>query len=310
MEFLSNVDKFDDEDIYQRKKSNDKTLEKNEEEETLKNKEESKENLSKYTDLSPIQFIECIEHKYNLFLPSSIQQDKINQLQKNRTSSTLQFKLLEFTKKEKISSKYFNQKIISLSIQSNNILFIGDTEGITRMISIDNETEIKSFINNDIRGKKIGVSSIDIVTQNTFLAIGYENGYISIFDIEQNKLIININNVHKSKILAIQFLFIDPKKQYEIISTDFEGYVYKINIALGYFTNSIEKTLIYKNNSPTYGIDIFKPFSNKNIMLSSFSNYDRVSVYIIKPEIEELFSEEKNNNIIKNEDILPDISIG
>ena len=103
MEFLSNVDKFDDEDIYQRKKSNDKTLEKNEEEETLKNKEESKENLSKYTDLSPIQFIECIEHKYNLFLPSSIQQDKINQLQKNRTSSTIQFKLLEFTKKEKIS---------------------------------------------------------------------------------------------------------------------------------------------------------------------------------------------------------------
>ena len=289
--------------------TNEKT--KNEENKE-KIKEKTKEDILKYTDLTPIKLIECIEHKYNLFLPSSINEDKINQLLKNKISSNTQFKLLEFKKKEKISEKFFTQKINSLTIQTNNYLFIGENDGITRMISIEKEEEIKSFVTNEIKRKNISVSAIDVVTQMTYIIIGYENGYISIFDIELNKLRLLINNILKSKILAIQFLFIDPKKQYEFISTDLEGNVYKIDITIGFFKNSVEKELIYKDNSPTYGIDFLNLFQIKNILLGSFANCDSVRVFIIKPSINELYIEEKNKemNKIENNDFLPDISIG
>ena len=312
MDFLSNKDKYDDDEIYSKKETIEKKENTKNEENKEQIKEKTKEDILKYTDLPPIKLIECIEHKYNLFLPSSINDDKINQLLKNKISSNTKFKLLEFNKKVKISEKFFNQKVNSLSIQTNNYLFIGENDGITRMISIEKEEEIKSFVTNEIRGKNISVSAIDVVIQITYIVIGYENGYISIFDIELNKLIILINNIHKSKILAVQFLFIDPKKQYEIISTDLEGYVNKIDISIGFFKNSIENELIYKDNSPTYGIDFFKPFSNKNILLGSFANCDSVRVFIIKPSINELYYEEKNKemNKIENNDFLPDISIG
>ena len=313
MDFLSNVDKYDDEETNIKKEIINITNEKTKKEENKeKIKEKTKEDILKYTDLTPIKLIECIEHKYNLFLPSSIHEDKINQLLKNKISSNTQFKLLEFEKKEKISQKFFTQKINSLTIQTNNYLFIGENDGITRMISIENEKEIKTFITNEIKGKNISVSAIDVVTQMTYIIIGYENGYISIFDIELNKLVLLINNIFKSKILAIQFLFIDPKKQYEFISTDFEGYVYNINVTIGFFKNSIDKELIYKDNFPTYGIDFFKPFSNKNIILGSFANFNSARVFIIKPSINELYIEEKNkdNNNNENNDFLPDISIG
>ena len=313
MEFLSTVDKYDDEEeMYSKKEIIEKKENKKNEENKEEIKQNTKEDILKYTDLTPIKLIECIEHKYNLFLPSSINEDKINQLLKNKISSNTKFKVLEFKKVEKISEKFFNQKVNSLTIQTNNYLFIGENDGTTRMISIEKEEEIKSFVTNELKGKNISVSAIDVVIQITYIVIGYENGNISIFDIELNKLIICINNIHKSKILALQFLFIDPKKQYEIISTDLEGNVYKIDITIGFFKNSVEKELIYKDNSPTYGIDFFKPFSNKNILLGSFANCDSVRVFVIKPSINELYIEEKNkdNNIIENNDFLPDISIG
>ena len=313
MEFLSTVDKYDDEEeMYSKKEIIEKKENKKNEENKEEIKQNTKEDILKYTDLTPIKLIECIEHKYNLFLPSSINEDKINQLLKNKISSNTKFKVLEFKKVEKISEKFFNQKVNSLTIQTNNYLFIGENDGTTRMISIEKEEEIKSFVTNELKGKNISVSAIDVVIQITYIVIGYENGNISIFDIELNKLIICINNIHKSKILALQFLFIDPKKQYEIISTDLEGNVYKIDITIGFFKNSVEKELIYKDNSPTYGIDFFNPFSNKNILLVSFANCDSVRVFVIKPSINELYIEEKNkdNNIIDNNDFLPDISIG
>ena len=108
---------------------------------------------------------------------------------------------------------------------------------------MDKEYETTKFYLENI--KNIQVTSIDISINSHYLLIGYSNGYIALFSINNQKLIHLMKEYCKTKIVAIKFLNVS-KKYYEFIYSSLTGHVSKVSVSKGIFKTSSNEENIFK----------------------------------------------------------------
>jgi len=123
------------------------------------------ENLLNYSDLKPLNLVDCVEKKYNLFLPSSKENYIINQLELFKSNNTIKNKVLEFNDKKGITEKLLqnssNFKFKCFKI-SEDYLFGADDQGTIHVLLLDKQYEINQFPLEKVEKnlKKIQVTSM------------------------------------------------------------------------------------------------------------------------------------------------------
>ena len=271
------------------------------------NIEEVSENLLKYNDLKPINLIECIEKKYNLFLPSSQNKLSMNQLELYKSTSNIKYKILDFKNKQSISERLLNKNSSKCFQIKGNNLFGADDQGIVHLLQLDKEYEITKFYLENI--KNIQVTSIDISNNSDYLLIGYSNGYIALFSINNQKLIHLMKEYCKTKIVAIKFLNVS-KKYYEFIYSSLSGHVNKVSVSEGIFKTSSNEENIFKDKTTTFALELFKPINEYDLNLLAIANFDEIRIYIIKPKKTYLIDTKVINKKNNDEELIIDISFG
>ena len=271
------------------------------------NIEEVSENLLKYNDLKPINLIECIEKKYNLFLPSSQNKLSMNQLELYKSTSNIKYKILDFKNKQSISERLLNKNSSKCFQIKGNNLFGADDQGIVHLLQLDKEYETTKFHLENI--KNIQVTSIDISNNSDYLLIGYSNGYIALFSINNQKLIHLMKEYCKTKIVAIKFLNVS-KKYYEFIYSSLTGHVNKVSVSEGIFKTSSNEENIFKDKTTTFALELFKPINEYDLNLLAIANFDEIRIYIIKPKKTYLIDTKVINKKNNDEELIIDISFG
>ena len=269
------------------------------------NIEEVSENLLKYNDLKPINLIECIEKKYNLFLPSSQNKLSMNQLELYKSTSNIKYKILDLKNKQSISERLLNKNSSKCFQIKGNNLFGADDQGIVHLLQLDKEYETTKFYLENI--KNIQVTNIS--NNSDYLLIGYSNGYIALFSINNQKLIHLMKEYCKTKIVAIKFLY-DSKKYYEFINSSLTGHVNKVSVSEGIFKTSSNEENIFKDKTTTFALELFKPINEYDLNLLAIANFDEIRIYINKTKKTYLIDTKVINKKNNDEELIIDISFG
>ena len=253
-------------------------------------------------ELDPLKLVDRIERFYHKIVTNSKQNDFLI-LSNFKNSQERKLDLIDFevkTQNSKILKKI--KEINCIKIVEDNI-YLGLKDGCVYMYQIETGLEKETFREDNFN---ISVSVIN-TKENLYLLVGYENGCINIFDIENKnkRLFKRIDNIHKSKILAIESILIE-KNNIQLISTDEECQVININFYNGFLNKKTVGNLIYKDKEPVYSIVKFKPFEDKNIMIFGFCSTNKVCLYNSKLTL--ILKIKKPKYAEKND--IPDIDIG
>ena len=245
------------------------------EENNLNNNKKNKI-LDSCSNLTPLKFVKNIELIYN---SSSDEQDKndFRILSNFRKTQERKFDLIDFeikTQNTKILKKI--KEITCIKIVIENI-FIGLKDGYVYMYQIETGLEKESF---GVESVKVPVNVI-YTKEDTHLIVGYSNGCINIFDIKNKTLIKNISNIHKTGIMALEYILIE-KTKIQLLTSDEEGQVINIISNNGFLSKKTVGNLLYKDNEPVHAITKFKPFQDKKLILFGFASTNQVSLYNLK----------------------------
>ena len=311
----------------EKEKENDseknKNISKNKNEISSTNKYRIKLPEEFYTqNISPFDFIDFMERKYNKYILEK-EREKYFYLETNVKKGKFRgiecYKFVQKTsimnhilKTENNYSKNKSSIKITCLVASQDLIYIGDSNGIIKIFSLQSELEIGPLnskpdenSSESIENENTSVTSMDILPHKNLLACGYYNGLVEIWDLKnkvcKKKLDKNMTE-HKGQILAVKFLN-GNNKTVEVISSDSAGLV-KI-------TNLTEKLLTFRRNAefnaecntlidysqPIFVVEILKfteeekkmPFLKNNIEIVGFACYDYVLIYQINPTLIELY---------------------
>ena len=245
------------------------------EENNLNNNKKNKI-LDSCSNLTPLKFVKNIELIYN---SSSDEQDKndFRILSNFRKTQERKFDLIDFeikTQNTKILKKI--KEITCIKIVIENI-FIGLKNGYVYMYQIETGLEKESF---GVESVQVPVNVIH-TKEDTHLIVGYNNGCINIFDIKNKTLIKNISNIHKTGIMALEYILIE-KTKIQLLTSDEEGQVINIISNNGFLSKKTVGNLLYKDTEPVHAITKFKPFQDKKLVLFGFASTNQVSLYNLK----------------------------
>ena len=245
------------------------------EENNLNNNKKNKI-LDSCSNLTPLKFVKNIELIYN---SSSDEQDKndFRILSNFRKTQERKFDLIDFeikTQNTKILKKI--KEITCIKIVIENI-FIGLKDGYVYMYQIETGLEKESF---GVESVQVPVNVIH-TKEDTHLIVGYNNGCINIFDIKNKTLIKNISNIHKTGIMALEYILIE-KTKIQLLTSDEEGQVINIISNNGFLSKKTVGNLLYKDTEPVHAITKFKPFQDKKLILFGFASTNQVFLYNLK----------------------------
>ena len=276
--------------------------------ENSKNEEELEQKkietiFSGCAELTPLIFVDTIERLYHTLF-NKTKFGSLNTLSSYKKSNIRKIDLIEFELKSQNSSKLLRKMndINCIKIAGDK-LYTGDKSGIVYMYQIDKGLELEGF---GVTGFNSPVTVIEN-KGNEYLLVGYENGTINLFDVKKNMLIKSINDIHKTKILALKFVSIE-KNSFQVISSDEEGQVMFINSSNTMLNKKTVRTIIFKEDEPTYAITKFKPFEENKLTFLAFALTNKVHIYTLEPRLNSIFEIKKPKYAEKND--IPDISLG
>ena len=279
----------------------------------IKSKEKKIENNSKLNDnnnnilescsnLKPLELVNTIEVLYNSILDKS-EKENFRILSTYGNLHERKYDLIDFeikTQNSKIMKKI--KEITCIKIVENN-LFFGVKDGYVYMYQIETGLEKETF---GVENINIPVSVINN-KENSHLLVGYENGCINIFDMKNKSLIKNIENIHKTRIIQLEYILIE-KNNIQLISTDEEGQVINISSYNGFLSKKTVGNLIYKDPEPVYNITKFKPFEDKKIIIFGFCSPNKICLYNYNSKLYPILEIKKPKYAERND--VPDIDIG
>jgi WD40 repeat protein len=216
------------------------------------------------------------------YIESTIKKNKnIFKLSTYRSHTNKKPTVLQFPDKQALTEKINREKTPITSITAKeDLIFTGDSNGKIKMFSIDQECEIKSFINDNNNSKVI---SMDISDDKTTLLSGYSNGNIALWDLKFGKMKKLLKNEHENAILCCKFLLCNDYVT-EFISSDYDGVVNKIILTQNFlFLNVNNINIIYYKVTPFYQIDILKLVEEKKY--PCFQNFNPQIISIASTEI-------------------------
>ena len=271
--------------------------------------------LESYKDLSPLDLVNFLESNFTLFLNKFPSINNLNQISQYKSSNQLHFKILDFIKNPNNIQNIFNstnnnRQITIIKIFANYI-FVGDNLGYVQIFSLKTGKVLRNFINQE-NIINTSVTHIEIFSDHEIIIVGYSNGYITIYDLNSQKNIYTIKNIFNGEILCIHIVNIIPKKSYDFIASDNKGLVNRLLITEGFFKKNLQVNEIYINeNFPTYLIQSFKPYVDKNYVIFTFANKNEIKLYLFSPIFKYICSFYKNLDFVDYKNFsLPDVDIG
>ena len=255
-------------------------------------------------NLHPLNYVDFIEHNYPYFFTLS-SPDAYYHLSSYKSRNNLKFSPLEFSKKEILSQLLFDKIEISSMAVHEDFVFSGDDKGVINMFSCEGEKVIKKFETGQVSNHI--VTSIDVSKDGAFLVAGYSNGYIAMWNINESKLITVITDKHSLRIVAIKFISA-IRKRYVVISSDQSGQIQKLLIEEKLWRVSIKDDSIYKDNEPTFIIELYKHNADSKITLAALGTVGKIRLYIIDPSISLLCDYVNPDSSIPQK--VPDVSFG
>ena len=272
----------------------------------IKKEKEKKKRIEIPKFKNSIEFINYMETSY---IESTIKKNKnIFKLSTYRSHTNKKPTVLQFPDKQALTEKINREKTPITSITAKeDLIFTGDSNGKIKMFSIDQECEIKSFINDNNNSKVI---SMDISDDKTTLLSGYSNGNIALWDLKFGKMKKLLKNEHENAILCCKFLLCNDYVT-EFISSD-----YVILTQNFLFLNVNNINIIYYKVTPFYQIDILKLdeekkypcFQNFNPQIISIASTEIVFIYQLNPEPKQLYKIQRP--LYFSTSFIPDISFG
>ena len=259
--------------------------------------------LGDCTKLTPLKFVETIEKFYHAIVNKSVY-DSLNILSSYKEKHAINYHLIDFKLKTQNNTKLL-KKINEINCVKvvQDLLFTGENNGFVYMYKIEKGLELEGFGMTEFNSP---VSAIE--NKGTeFLLVGYENGTINLFDINKVLLIKTINDIHKTKILALKFISFE-KKNFQLISTDNEGQVMHINSSNTLLNKKTIGNIIYKDSELTYSITKLKPYEDKKFTLYIFSSTNKVRVYAFEQKFVSIYEINKPNYAEKDD--IPDTTLG
>lgn len=267
----------------------------------------------------PLDFVEYLEKKH---IPKKCIPELDNIFQVGSCQSNgPKYDVLTFQKKETLNKQFFceiNDTITAITGQGE-YLYVGMAQGIVKKYSCKEEKELYSF-DSAITNHQICkvIMCIDVSNDSNFLVVGYANGYVSLWDMRnnKNKLLKLVDKVQTTTILSIKFLSTNVYKQ-EIISADKEGNVLLFTFTQKLLLTSVIHSYLLKDPTPVFVMDIYTPtseqktlypFCDTDAVFGAFGSINKVLVILLKPNIKKLFKIE--NPAYNNAREIPDVSFG
>ena len=261
--------------------------------------------LKKYTNLTPLNFVNTIETLYHTIIHNT-KFDALHTLSSYKSTHNIKFDLLDFELKKKVSHKIRKKmkNINCIKVTEDN-LFTGENDGKTYTYNIETGEELKTFYEPHL------TSPVSVLENKgfDFLLVGHNDGTINLFDIKKGSLLNSFKEIHNTKIIALKFVAIE-KHFYKFISSDEEGQVMYINLSskLKNLKKKALSNLIYKDTEQTYAITKFTPFEGQNKSILAFASIKSVKLYSLEPKLELIFELKKPEYVEDND--IPDISLG
>ena len=271
--------------------------------------------LDSYKDLSPLDLVNFLESNFTLFLNKFPSINNLNQISQYKSLNQLHFKILDFIKNpnniQNIYNSTNNNRQITIIKIFANYIFVGDNLGAVQIFSLKTGKVLRNFINPE-NTINTSVTYIEIFSEHEIIMIGYLNGNITIYDLNSQKNVFTIKNIFKGEILCIHIVNIIPKKSYDFIASDNKGLVNRFLITEGFFKKNLQVNEIYINeNFPTYLIQSFKPYVDKNYVVITFANKNEIKLYLLSPIFKYICSFFKNLDFVDYKNFsLPDVDIG
>ena len=157
-----------------------------------------------------------------VYVKSRIEENEhIFQIKNYKLHSKIDYSVLQFIPKITLSSRFFkNGNLITSIAGKDDLIFTGNNLGEVRMYSCSKEYEYKSLYLNDIKTEtKNSVVCMDVSDNLNFLAVGYLNGFVALWELSSSKCKRLVKDAHiKSSIVAIKFLKAE-NKYYEILTS-------------------------------------------------------------------------------------------
>ncbi|CAD8077589.1 unnamed protein product [Paramecium sonneborni] len=184
---------------------------------------------------------------------------------KNKLDNTLSFQQLLIFSNPQIIKNFGKPKVIH---HNGDFLLVGGSLGNILYYS-QQQTDII------IQQQKIGaVTALDSL--NDLVGVGYESGWISIIDMKKKKHLCSCQNITKSKIIVMKFMF-QSKKFYNVITSDDTGVIRIVNFRKGMFGFDYEIQLtIPRQQYPMVNIIVFNKNESKEFMGDLYEKSSRI----------------------------------
>ena len=279
-------------------------------------KKETKKEIKLPKFKNPIEFIHYMETEYMKNQNES--KESLFHLKQYQLHSKINFVVLQFLPKTTLSSRFFKEGNMITSITaSQDVIFTGNNLGKIRMYSCEKEYEYKALSTDEIfEPNKRGVVCMDISENIDYLISGYMNGYIALWELSTSKCKKLLTDEHNDCVIALKFIRV-ANKEYEMLSSDLNGFVKKITISEGFFLTSVDSEILITNKDPVFLIEILKLTNEERMMYEeaerepvvvAFGSLESISIYQIEPEPKVLFVFEKPKYL--NNYYIPDICFG
>ena len=228
------------------------------------------------------------------------------------------YKIVSSNKLGSLSETVFDRnKVVTSIMIFNTYLFVGNSQGYTRLYNFEKQTEIKSYFVKeiDVFNNK-SVLSMEVSEDGNFLICGYSNGYIIVWETYSTKCKKIVDDVHKSPVVKIKFVS-GTTSNIKFLSSETDGKVYLIEIKDGYFFSSCDSNLLIREQTTVFQLDTIKiPMFAKNKFsqeltsseIFGFCSLNSIKVYKIFPDKKKLLDVPKPEHLEAK--ILPDISFG
>lgn len=275
--------------------------------------EETKPNANVFSppsNLHPINFVDFIENNYPDFFSSN--SSSIFKLSAHRDKN-VKFKLLEESSLKELNDLIINDRngreITAMKVVSNK-LFLSDDLGRVHVYDTDKERKIKTLsLGKSGPSQPVKASSIDCIDNGKYLCVGYGNGYVAIWDIssEKDKPMYLNKEAHKVEVIAVKFIRREKDDAFYVLTSDRDLQVLELIFYKKFFVERLKSECIYKEDSPTYLIEICEV--SPGSCIAAFATTSKVKLYQIEPNKKLIydFPLESDGTSIR---CVPDVSFG
>lgn len=185
--------------------------------------------------------------------------------------------------------------------QYQNLIFVGISQGLIRVFDYQTDEELKPL---QLKKSKTTINRVlcmDVSLHGEYLVAGYANGNVALFDVQKQKVIIEITEVHFHEIEHIKFLSVDSPISF--MTGDKKGILYKISVSRTLLMYSYKNDLIMKKPFKEFcSLSALTPFKGMPKEVSewhihnivAFANTEELNVAVLGTSPRKLFSVNRN----------------